>query len=305
MTSLDRRLHPDIADDLQQWRSDRALAKLVNRLDSAPDDDHFLSTLAEVVAARHLLSRGCALDVEIPTPTGRSADFAVACENFRFYLHIKRLNSDRAGVRRLTISSRLRHLERIPRPYVVGVRWREGATPRNLMRLVRESEGFIRKSRVGDELIVRDDDGAEIGGCKILAAWAGERVTLVIGLPTGFVDESARIQRLLRKAHRQFMPGALNVIMICSRRSQDRIDVENALLGSHAERWDLLPPRGHRVAHGRAEDGFWHGTQFAESQAAGWFSFSAEDPQIESRLWIRESATIPLIQQEQLRRLLT
>lgn len=305
MTTLDRRVHPDIAEDLRRWRSHPSLSRLVERLESAPDDDHFFSTLAEVTVARHLLARACDLEVELPTPAGRSSDFAVSCAGFRFYLHVKRLNSDRATTRSLTISSRLRLLERIPRPYIVGVRWRQDARPAELMQLVRGCEAFILKSRVGDETIIRDDRGVEIGGCKILAAWAGERVTLVIGLPEGFVDESPRIQRLLRKAYRQFMPGALNVILICSQRSQDRIDVENALLGSHAERWDLLPPKGHRVAHGRSDDGFWHGAQFADSQAAGWFAFSADSLEIESRLWIRDPTTISLQQQEALRRLLT
>jgi hypothetical protein len=285
------RLPAPVAKDLERWRSHPELANLTRRLSASADEAQFLDILAEVVIARHLGGKGCELRVEIPTPSGRSCDLEVKTDALTFYLHIKRLGSIDGGVRRLKVSSKLRVLERIARPYVVGVRWREAASSRHMTRLVRESEQFLLQARVGDELVVRDDGGQEIGGCRVLAAWDGDRVSVVIGLPSGFSDQSPRVQRLLRKAHQQFMPRALNLVLICSTRRDDRVDVENALLGSHVERWDLLPPRGHRVAHGRADDGFWSGQKFNDSQVAGWFQLSlAAD--VNPRLWFREPATL-------------
>ncbi len=296
-------LHQDVKADLDRWRGDQRLARLVERFDHAADTSHALNILSEIAIARHLLSHGCDLAVELPTPAGRSSDFSVNCEGLRFFLHIKRLNTGRATVRRLSVSSRLRILERIPRPYIVGIRWRPRAGPRDLNRIVKEAEPFILSARVNDEFIVRDDDGSEIGGCRILAPWNGDRVTLVIGLPEGFVDESPRVQKLLRKAYQQFMPGALNVIMISSDNRENRIDVENALLGSHVERWDLLPPQDRRVAHGRADDGFWSGAHFSESEVAGWYLVSPSAESIEPRLWIRDGASMTDDQQLKLRTL--
>jgi len=62
------------------------------------------------------------------------------------------------------------------------------------------------------------------------------------------------------------------------------------LLGSHIERWDAFPPRGRRVAHGRAADGFWADRRFHESQLACWFRLDADTDEIRTRLWKREAA---------------
>ena len=83
------------------------------------------------------------------------------------------------------------------------------------------------------------------------------------------------------------MPGATNVILICTSQVEDVDDFGNALLGSHIERWDATPPRGRRVAHGRDADGFWYGRRVPESRAAGWFYFWPGVEDVQSRLWIR------------------
>ena len=63
------------------------------------------------------------------------------------------------------MSSRLRYLERIARPYVVKVRFPDNLTDQQMQRFVVSAAEFIRQARVGDELVIRDDDGAELGGC--------------------------------------------------------------------------------------------------------------------------------------------
>ncbi|MHC4963855.1 MAG: hypothetical protein ACYTGE_02995 [Planctomycetota bacterium] len=292
---LDRFRHdldPAVVDEIAAWAADPELGKLCAGLRAIPGREKFLNMYAEAMVARYLLARGCRLRVEILTPAGRTCDFEVTLDGHRFFLHVKRLNTDRAVRRRLTVSSRLRYLERISRPYVVSVRFNDGLSDAQMQRYVTVAAEFIGHARVGDELVIRDDEGTEIGGCRIVAPWQGSRVTLVLGLPTGFIDEAPRIRRLMRKAYQQFMPGAANVILVCSSHVEDADDFGNALLGSHIERWDAHPPRGRRVAHGRDADGFWHGRRFPESAAAGWFHFRPQASALQCRLWIRPESTL-------------
>ena len=281
------RLHPALRAAIDRWSGDHPLRHLRDGLHGHSSLKSFLDTCAEAVVARHLLRRDCQLETEVPTPAGKACDFAVRHHGRRFFLHVKRLDTDRPARRRLTISSRLRYLERIDRPYVVSVRWHERATDEQMQRLVKEATAFILRARVGDELAVRDDDGAEIGGVLIVAPWDGPHVTLVIGLPTGFVDESPRVRRLLQRAYRQFMPRETNLILICASHPAECRDFERALLGSHVERWDAFPPRGRRIAHGRAGDGFWHANRHAESRVAGWFLLAPHEDAFRSQLWFR------------------
>lgn len=285
-------LHPALLAAVERWSDDPALAALRATLDGHHNLKSFLDTLAEAVVARHLAQRGCTLRFEVPTPGGKACDFEVTRGEAKFYLHVKRLDTDVPVRNRLTISSRLRSLERIERPYVVKVRWHEGIRDEETQRLVREATAFILHARVGDELVVRGNDGAEIGGVLVVAPWEGTHVSLAIGLPSGFNDETLRIRRLLRRAHRQFMPRAENVILVCSSHAEDVKDFESALLGSHVERWDAFPPQGRRVAHGRASDGFWSGSRFPESRAAGWFRLAPDADGIEVTLRVREGAVV-------------
>jgi hypothetical protein len=277
-------LDPDVLADVEAWATHAGLRKLHLALTGHTTLKPFLDTYAEALVARHLLARGCDLRLEIETPGGKACDFEVTVGDELFYLHVKRLDTDRPGRRRLTISSRLRSLERIERPYVVSVRWREGARDRDLQRLVREAGEFIRHARVGEELVVRNREGAEVGGVLIVAPWEGTHVTLVIGLPSGFIDDAPRMQRLMQRAYRQFMPRSDNVILLCSSHGEEFDDFRAALLGAHVERWDTYPPRGRRIAHGRADDGFWCERRYVDSRAAGWFRFSRSAKSIDIRL---------------------
>jgi hypothetical protein len=285
-------LSPALAAEIAGWSVDPELGKLHASLQSITDRQHFLDTCAEAVVARYLLRQGCRIRVEVLTPTRRSCDFEVAVNGRRFFLHVKRLTSQRPLITRLAISSRLRNLERINRPYVVGVHLpAEGLPDHAAQRFVRDAAEFIRHARVGDELVIRDADGSTLGGCRVIAPGEGRHVSLVIRLP----EESEtleRARRLLRKAFHQFMPGATNVVLIGSAHVEDAEDIGTALLGSYVERWDAVPPEGRRVAHGRAGDGFWREGGAAGSQAAGWFFFDPARDGIECRLWLRAGASL-------------
>ena len=88
------------------------------------------------------------------------------------------------------------------------------------------------------------------------------------------------------------MPKALNLILICSSFEEDVDDFESALLGQHIERWDTWPPRGRRIAHGRAEDGFWDRESRINSVVAGWIHFRPSDENVHARLCFREGSEL-------------
>jgi hypothetical protein len=272
---------PGLLAVVDTWRGRHPLARLRESLlghERGGKLKRRRDVLAEAMVARHLLERDCEVRFEIPTPAGRTCDFEVRTAGEVFYLHIKRM-AGRARDRTLTISSRLRVLEQIQRPYFVGIRWRPDATDAEMQRLVSEAGPFLGRASIGDELVVRDDGaGREIGGVRVIAPGAGPRVALVIGLPGGFIDEVPRVRRLLERAAKQFMPRAVNIMLIGMRGPSDREIVREALLGSFEERWDAYPPRGARVALGRADDGFWAGRHHADSRVAGWFPFEPRQP---------------------------
>lgn len=272
------------------WRGDPELGRLAERILHARDHDALATAAAEAIVAKRLRDQGCTLRVEIPTPAGRSCDFEVACGETTFFLHVKRLRPSWQSTP-LLIPEVVRSLERIERPWIVALRWREGLRLSEMRRLLAETATFINDAHLGDEMTVRDDAGEEIGAARILAPGPTPRVALVIGLPREFGDALHRVQRLLRKAFGQFMPGRVNVVAIVGE-SDERHSVETALLGSPAERWDRLPPRGERIAHGRADDGFWHGGRYAESAAVAWCRANLSGEVTESALWIREGAEV-------------
>jgi hypothetical protein len=289
-------VHPDALADVLALERDAELGRLLAKLRSHTERKAFFDSWAEALLARHMLAHGCALKFEVPTPHDRRADFEVTRDGVTFCLHLKRLDSDRPPheVRRhLRISSRLRMLERVRRPYIVQVRWHDGLSDDQMQLLVQQAEEFILHGHVGDEMRAKDHDGRDIGGVRIIAPNIGggdtEHVSVTIGLPTGFIDLSPRMRRLLNRAHEQFMPKAVNVIVLSSNHDEDVNDFESALLGSHIERWDQFPPRGQRIAHGRAPDGFWHGRGFADSAYAAWMKFSPKEQRFRSRLYMRDS----------------
>ncbi len=283
-------LNDHVLRDLLTWRADPELGRVLWALENHSSRKAFFDTYAEAVVARHLIQHGCEVRFEVPTPTGRRSDFEVRSRRHRFYLHLKRLDTDVASHHRLSVPARLRSLERINRPYVVQVRWHEGSTTAQLQRLVTQAGEFIAGAHIGDEMIARDDDGREIGGVRIIAPSPDQHVTVTIGLPDGFIDQAPRFRRLIHRAHQQFMPKETNVVVICSGHEDDVADFESALLGSHIERWDAFPPRGRRVAHGRAADGFWSDHRNADSRHACWFRLDAAAPALQPRLWTRDES---------------
>ncbi|MEE3001124.1 MAG: hypothetical protein VX908_00345 [Planctomycetota bacterium] len=287
-----REVNRSLRDRLQLLEEHTAMVPLLERLRSQHGLRGFLDTWAEVRVAAKLIEAGCVIDVEVPTPSGRSCDLAVHLRGHDCYVHVKRLANEETSARRLGISSRLRFLERIKRPFIVRIRWEESLSEQRMQELVERAASFIKHAHIGDELTVRGESGEELGGVRIVAPWEGTHVSLVIGLPDGFIDEVPRIRRLLSRAHRQFMPRATNIIVIASAGINDATDVETALLGSHEERWDVHPARGRRIAYGRADDGFWSGKGRPESLACSWCQVDLESEEMPRQLFLREPGTL-------------
>ena len=283
-----------VLTEIHRWHSDPELGQIALALHAHSNRKAFMDTYAEAMVARHLLARGWELRFEIPTPAGRRADFEVRRDDLLFYLHVKQIDTERPIGKRLKMTSRVRALEKIRRPYTAQVRWIEHASAEQMQRLVTMASEFLLGAHVGDEMRMRDERGREFGGVRITAPAPGgeSHVHVTIGSPTGFIDAAPRIRRLMHRAYDQFMPRAQNVIVICSSHIDDQDDVDTALLGSHIERWDAYPPRGKRVAHGRGSDGFWTGQRFAQSKVAGWFCFGPKDVKAQGRIWVRKNAAL-------------
>lgn len=289
---LPARLRDDLRDCLAE-RGDAAQSKGLRRLLSLLDGDdgpeRRRSAACEAAIALRLLGRGARLQFEVPVASGRAADFLVRTPTAHFALHVKRWTPPRERASTsLRVPGSMRAFERIRRPYLVGVRW---PSARNLFDpFVAEGSHFLLQASVGEEWVYRDADDLPAGGLRVLAPWPGDRVVLTVGLDAMIEDEMARVQRLLRKAHGQFATDLPNVIALVGGSREDERLVDTSVFGSHVERWDLFPPRGHRVAHGRGDDGFWSGERYAQSRAIAWCTWSEARGIGATRLWFRSRA---------------
>jgi hypothetical protein len=272
----------------------RGLKRLVALLDGAEGPERQQSAACEAALALRLLARGARIQFEVPTPSGRTADFLVGLRvrpvhtsaDGEFALHVKRWSprTDRE-TETLRVPAALRALERVRRPYLVGVRWPSQRA--DYERFLREGMLFLQQASVGDEWVCRGELGHPCGGLRLLAPWPGDRIVLTVGLDATLDAEIARVMRLLRKAHAQFLSDVPNVIALVGGSSADERLVDTAVFGSHVERWDLFPPRGHRVAHGRGDDGFWSGERFVHARAIAWFPWSQRRGLGGARVWFR------------------
>ncbi len=282
--ALEDRMPAELLKRVNGWSSRVGLAPLRQRLCVQKNVKQFDDTLAEVLIADHLDRQGCALRWEVPTPTGRQCDFEVTRDGVHFYVHVKRIRPHTDQPRQLKISSRLRVLEQIRRPYVVRIWWDENLSDGQMQKYVTEASHFIEGSRLGEESVIHDTNQRRLGTVHIVAPDPGPNVSLVIGMPNGPIDRVGYIRKLLIKAHRQFMPRETNVILLASSERDGFDDFEQALLGSHVERWDAHPPSGQRIAHGRAMDGFWSARRRRDARCAGWFEFDPHAVQQEFKL---------------------
>jgi hypothetical protein len=261
---------------------------MVESLQTQTDRRRFLDIWVEAMVADRLHAAGWALRAEVQTPSGKTCDLQVTRGETTFYLHLKRLDESNKPPRQLVLSPRLRVLEQIERPFLVRIRWCEDLDEEGMQHLVVRASAFLHTARIGEELTVRDTQGIEIGGVRVVGPWEGDHVSLAIGLPGGFDDRTDRIRALLMKAYSQFMPRAQNVILVAGDRGDTAREFEAAVLGTPEERWDRHPAQGDRVAWGRASDGFWSGDSRPESRLCGWCRFRPDLPVLQADVVVRE-----------------
>ncbi|MDP7069770.1 MAG: hypothetical protein QF561_00280 [Phycisphaerales bacterium] len=284
-----RELDPALVARVRSWCDVPGLQPLLESLLSQQRRRRFLDLWVEAMVADQLHSRGCELLAEVETPSGRTCDFRVRLDGLEWFLHVKRLDEGRRGeARHLSISPRLRVLEQIARPFMVRIRWAEGIDEVLMQEFVERASVFLEMAKIGDELTVRDESGLELGAVRVVGQWEGGHISLAIGLPSGFVDETPRIRRLLDRAYRQFMPRAENVILVVGTRRAAILDFDSALLGAAEERWDTHPSGGGRAAVGRARDGFWSGGSRPESTMCAWSHANAASSRLHIEARFRE-----------------
>ena len=288
LDKFSQELNPAVIANIRLWQGDVEFDALFHRLQHRRDKRGFLDSFAEALVALHARKNGYSVAVEVPTPSGKSSDLLLERDGIKLYVHVKRLGIKQRAHKRLMIPSRLRVLENIRRPWIVKIRWQAGLPDNQMQQYVIGAASFIESARLGDEHVVRNSNGIELGGVKIVAPNDKEGVSLVIGLSEGFQDDTPRVAKLLNRAHKQFMPKEVNVILICTPNIHGIGEVETALFGTHIERWDAHPKKGKRVAHGRSDDGFWKTNQMRESQFVGWFCLKPMGTNYRGELWIRD-----------------
>ena len=245
---------------------------------------------AEAAFASRLLERGCEIEREVPGPEGRTCDFLLRRDGVELAVHLKRLEAI-GEMPPPPLAAWERAIEQMPRGVVASVR-RPARLPDSVGRwLSKEIRAFLEHARVGEERLLRDERDRAVAQVRVVGPSESGRVRIVPASTTDLEARVLRFRRLLRRAHRQFLPGVENLVLFGTVRSaadaEARIALVDALFGTPMERWDRFPSRGDRVAHGRGTDGFWESSRHPESRLAGWFSAQAADESAPGRWWAR------------------
>lgn len=224
-------------------------------------------------------------------PGGHPIDFEVTFEDRTIAVHVKRLPTAPGPMP--VPSADFDRLRRIPRPYVVGIAWSAERGPDE--RELEDMEAFLRAARIGDRHLVRDEEEIPVATLEILRPIGGGSETTaeveLVGISDADADDRLveRAGRLLRRAYQQFAPGLENVIVLAGGGPDAERLIDRAVLGGHVERWDRLPRRGQRVAHGRDDRGLWTGRHYERSRLVAWAPVTRPD----GRTWIREGKAPP------------
>lgn len=252
-----KKLHTDVIRDIRSWENDPVLSKLHKTLDSQNDWQRFLDHYAEAMVARHLIKCGYQIvKVEAPTKNHKRADFEIAKGIETFFAHIKRLNFNKNTSEEIKIIDTLASIKTADK---IGLNFKE--TPHG-----KDKEIFLNKAvkwqkDKNAEEIICSDDGRVLGSIKPSS----------ISSMTVQPGESTRIPNLLNVAYDQFMPGAINVILMTDawQDNEGQYDLEVALKD------------------------FWARGKNNSSQIVVWFNFNIREDEISFHLFSREGCNIP------------
>lgn len=275
LESFGKHLNPTIISQIKSWSQDPELSKLLKTLRSANNQQSFLDYYAEAVVARHFISLGCKLEVEVPTPCGRSVDLRVTKDNHSFNVHIKRLNLEERIQKELDVITRFRHLSKIPGSFNVEVNLSERLTDKEAQKVCKKVKDFIKIPGVGNKRNIKNSDGKTLAECKKIfpkSKGKGKNVGVYV-LPKLWAPRDRKgLYKKLSEAYKQFMPKSLNVILVTSRLEAAFDDFEKSLLDS---------------------SGFWSNEKHPDSYMAGWFKFGNKD-YITFRMCCRENYEVPI-----------
>lgn len=272
--------------------SARHIESLVALLRAGSASPAWWSGVAEAQAIAAAIAAGASTEVHVPTLDGRTCDLVASRDGVRVWVHVKSLapmateaSAPRRRAAREELLAALRPLERVERSVVVGV---DAVAPLIVTRVdVDGAISFLRRAAIGDALLLRSLAGDVLGRLCVLAPWDGGHVAIAPGDVARPDAQRTRLERLVRKACHQFMPGETNLVAIAAACTDEQA-IDWCLLGTPIERWDRFPRRGERTAYGRGDDGFWSSGREPQCRMAAWL---APWPSA-GRVWLRCGASV-------------
>jgi hypothetical protein len=259
---FERILHPEVVAEIRKWSSHPELSKLLHTLESQKEQEQFLNYYSEAMVARHLISQGCELKVEVKIPKGKRVDFEVSKDSNNFFVHVKRSNFDKVLQHELNVSTRLDSL----RKKGIGFLLNKSLTDDEMQQFSKEANRFSKELNDGESKGITSKTGELLGECFKMPH--GPSITVYSGNDGG---DSGRYLPKLEEAYEQFMPKETNVILITSR-WRDSFCIEDL-------KDDL-------------ED-FWSNGKNSKSNIIGYFTFKPNGKSIDFDLIFREGSSKP------------
>ena len=260
---FEKNLHPEVVAEIRGWTKHPELSKLLKKLESMKDWEQFLDFYVEAMVARHFISQGREIKVEVPTKNGKSADFKVSKGSDTFFVHVKRLNFDKEMQHDLNVSTRLESL----RKKGFGFSHNKSLTDDEMQQFCKEANRFAENANDGENKVITSKTGEVLGECYKMQH--GQSITVYSVKDGGCSD---RFPKKLKNAYKQFMPDSVNVILVTSAWRDD------ASIGDLRE---------------GVED-FWSDGKHSCSNIIGWFKFDPRGESIDFELFFRDNSEKPL-----------
>jgi hypothetical protein len=259
-----KKLHPEIVAEIKGWSNHPELSKLLEKLQSIKDWEQFVDYYAEAIVAWYLIRQGCEIDgYEVPNDINKTADFQVSKGRNTFFLHIKRLNFDGETHHDFNVSKRLEGLQEKG----IGYSFDKSLADEEMQHFYEEAKNSSKEVKVGETKDIISETGEILG--QFAKVSNGQSAAYVYSAKSG--DDRYRFSDKISEAYKQFMPNAMNVILVTSA-WRDSASIE-----------DLQ----------RALDDSWAVGKHSCSNIVGWFEFDPRENSIDFKLFFRENSKIP------------
>lgn len=264
LEKFENNLHPAVVAEIKEWIKHSELSNLLKKLQSIKDWEQFLDYYAEAIVAWHLIRQGCETEgYEVPSVNGRSADFQISKGSNRFFLHIKRLNFDGETHHDFNVSKQLEGLQEKG----IGFSFDKSVSDEEMQHCYKVAKNFSKEAKVGETKDIISETGEILGQCAKVSN--GQFFASVYSAKSG--DDSDRFSDKLSEAYKQFMPNAVNFILVTSAwRDIGSIEDLKRSLGD-----------------------FWAIGKHSCSNIVGWFEFDPRGNSIDFKLFFREKYKRP------------